>query len=475
MSDLLTKSATAQRQERIARCARLAAPAAGGQEFAHWMLESVYDAALTEDLAAPLWERCVAAALSNLQGRLIKEGFAGPAEDLLAKLPSLASVAVGSEGYEFTWEAPLQVQTLAELIADDRLREALGYASEPRSDGWAEGDLTVTLLWQAVHGPGGLAETWRSMSEVDDGNNVEIEHDWLVPGLLATRDRVVLYSQTGVGKSWLLMQFATDIARGVHPITCDNLEGGPRKVLYVDLEMGPEETKRRRLALTDDASPDTLRVRSFQGHGFDVEQTETLADLDLLLAMFKPDLLCIGPVKNMMRAPISGNATSTSTASFKLAELVESWSARGMAVMLEHHTPKSGHGLAGDGTLERSATHTVQLSSQGALRLTKERSHRAWASFGRLEQAAPRGSGNGRWTQKDGAARKAIADDSSSSGKLVNESKSERQERLFQHLQEHAETAGNLKALAYELGIDRSTLRRDRDDLRSDGRWPEPE
>ena len=181
-----------------------------------------------------------------------------------------------------------------------------------------------------------------------------------------------------------------------------------------------------------------------RARGLDVEKPETLDDLQMLIAVSKPDVICIGPAKNLMRAPISGNATSTSVASFKLAELIESWADEGMAVLLEHHTPKGGRGLAGDGTLERSATHAVQLTERGRLMLTKEREARSWASFGQLVQASPRTSGNGRWTQKAGSARESEPEpaDPGPSETEHGEMPTDRRNRVLDHLKEHPDEVG---------------------------------
>lgn len=142
-----------------------------------------------------------------------------------------------------------------------------------------------------------------------------------------------------------------------------------------------------------------------------------------------------------------------------------------MAVILEHHTPKGGHGFAGDGTLERSATHTVQLTGKGRLKLPKQRSPRAWDSFGQLEQAS---SSSGRWTQKGGAEDIASQTDSRpSEPQDTKETPEDRRERILKRLEEHPEEVGNLAALAKALGISRSTLYRDKIALEELGLWPE--
>jgi hypothetical protein len=63
------------------------------------------------------------------------------------------------------------------------------------------------------------------LSEIDDPDDVDlvdlvnedIPFDWIVPGLLAKGERMVLTAGEGLGKSTLLRQFAVCAAAGLHP------------------------------------------------------------------------------------------------------------------------------------------------------------------------------------------------------------------------------------------------------------------
>src|SRR5215218_1778384 len=57
---------------------------------------------------------------------------------------------------------------------------------------------------------------------------------WVVPGLLAKEDRLVLTGLEGLGKSILLRQFAVCAAAGIHPFTGHPVD--PKNVLLVDTE-----------------------------------------------------------------------------------------------------------------------------------------------------------------------------------------------------------------------------------------------
>lgn len=77
--------------------------------------------------------------------------------------------------------------------------------------------------------------------DVEDGGVSELMGEWI-----HENDVVILFAPTGVGKSILSMQIATDLARGV-PTQAWPVTTPPKQqhVLYVDLEMMPKEQKQR--------------------------------------------------------------------------------------------------------------------------------------------------------------------------------------------------------------------------------------
>ena len=292
-----------------------------------------------------------------------------------------------------------------------------------------------------------------------DVEGEEFIDDWIVPDLLATGDRVVIYAPTGEGKSWLVMQQAADISRGVHPLTGDDLPDGPRSVVYIDLEMGIKKTTRR----VDVLGVDTEHFHWTCMTGFDATDPKTFTSLNRMIALHQPAAIFIGPVKNMIRGAFYGNSSATADGFFAVRELVEQWSLKGMAVVLEHHTTKTGSTIAGDGQLESSVTDAVHLKkTRGGSKLvpTKERDPRAWGDFGTIVQATPKDSGDGRWTQK---ARVSEDDQTTSTSPKPSavETVKQRRKRISDHLGEHPNDAKNKSQLAQDLGIDRGTLRRD--------------
>ena len=99
-------------------------------------------------------------------------------------------------------------------------------------------------------------ESWHELLIADtapeeySAEDYEDEEDGGVPELMGSwlheNDVMFLFAPTGVGKSILSMQLATDLARGV-PIQAWPVTTPPKQqhVLYVDLEMMPKEQKQR--------------------------------------------------------------------------------------------------------------------------------------------------------------------------------------------------------------------------------------
>ena len=92
--------------------------------------------------------------------------------------------------------------------------------------------------------------------------------EWLVEGLIADGDRVVLYGEFGSFKSWVLPSLALHIAAGrawlgKFPIPQS------KQVLYIDEEMHQRTLKRRiqRLAHGAGLSSEQLPLRTLSRHG----------------------------------------------------------------------------------------------------------------------------------------------------------------------------------------------------------------
>lgn len=133
---------------------------------------------------------------------------------------------------------------------------------------------------------------------VDQFLMTEDEFDWLVPGLLERRDRLILTGGEGGGKSTLLRQLAVTFAAGMHPFKFHPVE--PITVLVIDVENSPSQVRRSLAPMID---------RIDRRHGWNPEnlRIECRTELDLTqrhdshwllerVASNRPDIILTGPI-----------------------------------------------------------------------------------------------------------------------------------------------------------------------------------
>lgn len=172
------------------------------------------------------------------------------------------------------------------------------------------------------------------------------DFDWLVPGLLERGDRLVLTGWEGMGKSWLVRQFALCMAAGIHPFTAEPY--GFLRVLMIDAENSQRQTRRvlRRMYPALEALGASVPRGGcrfiLRPEGFDLTQAE---DADWLLERViahQPDVLFIGPLYRLHAAdPKEEGAARAMVGAIDRARVRAN-----CAVVLEAH---AGHasGLAG--------------------------------------------------------------------------------------------------------------------------------
>jgi hypothetical protein len=134
--------------------------------------------------------------------------------------------------------------------------------------------------------------------EIDSFLNSEAPtFDWLVPGVLERKERMILTGDEGAGKSTLLSQMAIQLAAGIHPFTGQQIE--PTTVLVVDCENSRKELERRfyalRLKAGDRLQPGRLWVVSFPA-GLDLHDIADRNFLDHAVATTQANLLIAGPL-----------------------------------------------------------------------------------------------------------------------------------------------------------------------------------
>ena len=168
--------------------------------------------------------------------------------------------------------------------------------------------------------------------------------DWVIPGLLAREDRLILTGAEGLGKMMLLRQIAVTAAAGIHPFTKQPMP--PQTVLLVDLE-NPAQIMRQTIR----HMVNTAKVRSARHdvadrvfverrpEGLNLAEASNVAWLLKRVTMCNPDILIIGPLYKLMND--NPNDESTARACTVALDLVRTQGK--CALLLEAH---AGHGNA---------------------------------------------------------------------------------------------------------------------------------
>jgi AAA domain/DnaB-like helicase N terminal domain len=226
------------------------------------------------------------------------------------------------------------------------------------------------------------------------------EYDWLVPGLLERRDRVILTGKEGTGKSTLLRQIAVQLAAGIHPFTTAPID--PVKVLLIDLENGERHVKRKLRALylaagKDYAPEPGLHVRC-RPEGIDLLVGEDVRWLAGLVGALAPDLLITGPIYKLA----GGDPTEEATARAVVKCLDRLRADVGLTLILEAHSP---HASGGPRRPERPYGASLWLRwPEFGMFLAPEGELRHWRGA-RDERAWPHGLARGGawpWTPVSG-------------------------------------------------------------------------
>lgn len=128
--------------------------------------------------------------------------------------------------------------------------------------------------------------------------------DWVIPGLLAREDRLILTGAEGLGKMMLLRQIAVMAAAGLDPFNARPVP--PMTVLLVDLENPAQVMRQTMRKIVDHARvigrhdlTDHLYVER-RPEGLNLAEPANVAWLMKRVNLTQPDILIIGPVYKLM-------------------------------------------------------------------------------------------------------------------------------------------------------------------------------
>ena len=170
------------------------------------------------------------------------------------------------------------------------------------------------------------------------------EPEWLIPGLLERRDRLMLTGEEGLGKSHLLRQIAVSLAAGLHPFNGSRL-ATPGRTLIVDCENTRSQVRRKLRPAVEWASQKgsdpTERMVVDCVNRMDITRDKDLAKIHQLLDAYQPDLVVIGPLYRLVPRALQ---TDDDTAPVLAA--LDTIRDRGAALLMEAH---AGHAQGAQG------------------------------------------------------------------------------------------------------------------------------
>lgn len=239
----------------------------------------------------------------------------------------------------------------AQIVADHalsrRLLDALATAGSI-AQGGDDPDRKLELIEKLIGGVQNRRESddLADLMSLDEFVDRDLgDEEWVIPGLLAREERLIVTGSEGLGKSTLIRQFAASVAGGMNPVTSQII---PRqKVLYVDVE-NPERIMQRkmddirRVVRGHQANPgESLWINRRPG-GLNLCEAVDRRWLSRRMDAVQPDLLVIGPLYKLTQG--ASFKTDEEKASATTAVLDEFRNRYGCALMMEAHSPKATEG-----------------------------------------------------------------------------------------------------------------------------------
>lgn len=185
----------------------------------------------------------------------------------------------------------------------------------------------------------------RMLADVLDVPEEDDAYDWVIPGVLERRDRLMLTGSEGGGKSTMLRQLAVLSAAGIHPFSFTKV--APIRVLVVDAENSERQWRRAVRAMADQAAQ--FGNRDPRHHlalectpKIDITSAADLGSVHRRIDEVRPDLLLIGPLYRL----IGGKPIDKDTEVAPVLSALESLRDRDVAMLIEAH---AGHASSSTG------------------------------------------------------------------------------------------------------------------------------
>ena len=240
--------------------------------------------------------------------------------------------------------APSMVAAYAEVVKNGALRrtgkrvlsDALGKLGDPAVD--------PAAVWEEVKG--GLtreaAPTFDAVS-LADILTIPDDADWVIPGLMERRDRLILTGHEGLGKTTMVRQLLILPAAGIHPFTFEQVE--PVSALVVDAENTGKQWMRATWWMAEQAkhrgsADPTRRIHLHLSGRMNITDPAQLGGVHRLIDQHKPEIVFIGPLYRLALRMNTDDDIAPVIAA------LDSIRDRGVALVVEAH---AGHAVGVNG------------------------------------------------------------------------------------------------------------------------------
>lgn len=299
--------------------------------FDHWAHRELWQA-ITDAHAAQLKPEP-----ATIMPRL-NSGHVAPIMQLMTEVVGLG-IASNVDAYAATITDRAERRRVASVL--DGIRARLDNPDVPAGD---------TLAWAETNLVGGGSEMDHiaaSVLTLEEFVGQELpDLEWVIPGLLAAGERLVLTGVEGFGKSICMRQIGVAAAAGLDPFSLASTP--PKKVLLVDCENPARimidklgdllSVVRRRRSTT----AQRMWIKRYP-QGLDLADPKDRLKLHHLCQMIRPDLLLIGPAYKLY---VGGSNAREEDLARQVTSVLDGLREEfGFALVLEHHSP---HGHAGE-------------------------------------------------------------------------------------------------------------------------------
>lgn len=314
---------------------RFAVRHAAGRDFSDRRLGQVYD--LIVGMVAAGFE-VNAVTVAHEIARRARAGIGTGAKWLtVADLAALTTgcIGVGIEGHaRIIREAAIRREAIAAA------RTVIQSASSNPDAGTIAHE-AIRLFTDLRDGNTTTGIEMKTLGDVLDGPD---DYDWLIPGLLESRDRLILTGMEGLGKSVFLRQLAVMAAAGIHPTKFAKMQ--PVRVAFIDVENSERQWRRKTRKMAEAArrygTHDPMETLMLACVGrMDITGDRDLANLHRILDEHDPQLMVIGPLYKLVP-----RAIQTDDEAAPVIAALDSLRDRGVALLMEAH---AGKGATGSG------------------------------------------------------------------------------------------------------------------------------